>query len=122
MNAEVFNQPVEEEYQDLLKALTERYTPEQIAAAFLNREVASYPAAEEVSDAPVHPVGGKKPRDRFEKGERSDRGDRKGGFSGSRDRDGGRGGDRKSSGSGERKSRGTSNRRFSETSGGIKNY
>ncbi|NVM40152.1 DEAD/DEAH box helicase [Ochrobactrum intermedium] len=76
LNAEVFNQPVEEEYQDLLKALTERYTPEQIASAFLNREVASYPAAEEVSDAPVHPVGGKKPRDRFEKGERSDRGDR----------------------------------------------
>ncbi|MBB4093538.1 DEAD/DEAH box helicase [Brucella pecoris] len=76
LNAEVFNQSVEEEYQDLLKALTERYTPEQIAAAFLNREVASYPAAEEVSDAPVHPVGGKKPRDRFEKGERSDRGDR----------------------------------------------
>ncbi len=76
LNAEVFNQPVEEEYQDLLKALTERYTPEQIASAFLNREVASHPAAEEVSDAPVHPVGGKKPRDRFEKGERSDRGDR----------------------------------------------
>ncbi len=67
LNADVFNQSVEEEYQDLLKALTERYTPEQIAAAFLNREVASYPAAEEVSDAPVHPVGGKKPRDRFEK-------------------------------------------------------
>ncbi|WP_139974913.1 DEAD/DEAH box helicase [Ochrobactrum sp. CGA5] len=76
LNAEVFNQAVEEEYQDLLKALTERYTPEQIASAFLNREVASHPAAEEVSDAPVHPVGGKKPRDRFEKGERSDRGDR----------------------------------------------
>lgn len=77
LNADVFNQPVEEEYQDLMKALTERYTPEQIAAAFLNREVASYPAAEEVSDAPVHPVGGKKLRDRFEKGERSDRGERR---------------------------------------------
>ena len=84
LNAEVFNQSVEEEYQDLLKALTERYTPEQIASAFLNREVASYPAAEEVSDAPVHPVGGKKPRersdrsdrgDRFERGERRDRGE-----------------------------------------------
>ncbi len=34
LNADVFSQPVEEEYQDLLKALTERYTPEQIAAAF----------------------------------------------------------------------------------------
>ncbi len=76
LNAEVFNQPVEEEYQDLLKALTERYTPEQIASAFLNREVASYPAAEEVSDAPVHPVGGKKPRDRFEKGDRFERRER----------------------------------------------
>ena len=76
LNAEIFNQPVEDEYQDLLKALTERYTPEQIAAAFLNREVASYPAAEEVSDAPVHPVGGKKPRDRFERNDRFDRGER----------------------------------------------
>ncbi|MBI1654110.1 DEAD/DEAH box helicase [Brucella abortus] len=78
LNAEVFNQPVEEEYQELLKALAERYTPEQIASAFLNREVASYPAAEEVSDAPVHPVGGKKPRsDRFEKGDRYERGERR---------------------------------------------
>jgi ATP-dependent RNA helicase DeaD len=73
LNADVFSQPVEEEYQDLLKALTERYTPEQIAAAFLNREVASYPAAEEVSDAPVHPVGGKKPRERSDRGDRGDR-------------------------------------------------
>ncbi|MBI1657012.1 DEAD/DEAH box helicase [Brucella abortus] len=78
LNAEVFNQPVEEEYQELLKALAERYTPEQIASAFLNREVASYPAAEELSDAPVHPVGGKKPRsDRFEKGDRYERGERR---------------------------------------------
>ncbi|WP_079211401.1 DEAD/DEAH box helicase [Brucella pituitosa] len=76
LNADVFSQPVEEEYQDLLKALTERYTPEQIAAAFLNREVASYPAAEEVSDAPVHPVGGKKPRERSDRFERSDRRER----------------------------------------------
>ncbi|MBB5700236.1 ATP-dependent RNA helicase DeaD [Ochrobactrum daejeonense] len=76
LNADIFSQPVEEEYQELLKALTERYTPEQIAAAFLNREVASYPAAEEVSDAPVHPVGGRKPRDRFEKGDRFERRER----------------------------------------------
>src|SRR5690606_5241077 len=82
LNADVFNQPVEEEYQDLLKALTERYTPEQIAAAFLNREVASYPAAEEVSDAPVHPVGGKKPRDRGERREPGERFDRNAHFDG----------------------------------------
>ncbi|MFK4820675.1 DEAD/DEAH box helicase [Ochrobactrum quorumnocens] len=76
LNGEAFNQPVEEEHQELLKALTERYTPEQIASAFLNRELAALPAAEEVSDAPVHPVGGKKPRERSERGERFDRGDR----------------------------------------------
>ncbi|MFD1198331.1 DEAD/DEAH box helicase [Brucella gallinifaecis] len=76
LNAEVFNQPVEEEYQDLLKALTERYTPEQIASAFLNREVASHPAAEEISDAPVHPIGGKKPRERSERSDRAERGER----------------------------------------------
>lgn len=77
LNSEVFGQAVEDEHQDLLKALTERYTPEQIANAFLNRELASLPAAEEVSDAPVHPVGGKKPRERFEKNDRYDRGERR---------------------------------------------
>ncbi|KAA9366841.1 MULTISPECIES: DEAD/DEAH box helicase [Ochrobactrum] len=76
LNGEAFNQPVEEEHQELLKALTERYTPEQIASAFLNRELAALPAAEEVSDAPVHPVGGKKPRERSERGDRPERGER----------------------------------------------
>ncbi|PWL19350.1 helicase [Falsochrobactrum shanghaiense] len=75
LNSEAFNQPVEEEHQDLLKALMERYTPEQIASAFLNRELAAFPAAEEVSDAPVHPVGGKKPKERFDRGERFERGE-----------------------------------------------
>lgn len=81
LNSDVFAQAVEDEHQDLLKALTERYTPEQIANAFLNRELAALPAAEEVSDAPVHPVGSKKPRersdrnDRFERGERRERGE-----------------------------------------------
>ncbi len=84
LNSDVFAQAVEDEHQDLLKALTERYTPEQIANAFLNRELAALPAAEEVSDAPVHPVGGKKPRersdrnDRFERGERRERGEHRG--------------------------------------------
>lgn len=78
LNGSAFSQPVEEEHQELLKALTERYTPEQIASAFLNRELAALPAAEEVSDAPIHPVGNKKPRergDRPERGERFDRGE-----------------------------------------------
>ena len=78
LNGSALSLPVEEEHQDLLKALTERYTPEQIASAFLNRELAALPAAEEVSDAPIHPVGSKKPRersDRPERGERFDRGE-----------------------------------------------
>ncbi len=75
LNSEAFAQPVEEEYQDVLKALMERYTPEQLAAAYLNRELSVAPAPEEVSDAPVHPVGARKPRsERFEKGDH--RGDR----------------------------------------------
>ncbi len=77
LNSEVFGQPVEDEHQDLLKALTERYTPEQIANAFLNRELALLPSAEEVSDAPVHPVGGKKPRERSERNDRFERGERR---------------------------------------------
>lgn len=77
LNSDVFGQAVEDEHQDLLKALTERYTPEQIANAFLNRELAALPAAEEVSDAPVHPVGGKKPRERSERNDRFERGERR---------------------------------------------
>ncbi|MGU3400919.1 DEAD/DEAH box helicase [Brucellaceae bacterium D45D] len=77
LNSDVFAQAVEDEHQDLLKALTERYTPEQIANAFLNRELAALPAAEEVSDAPVHPVGGKKPRERSERNDRFERGERR---------------------------------------------
>ncbi|HWT61500.1 MAG TPA: DEAD/DEAH box helicase, partial [Ochrobactrum sp.] len=56
LNGDAFSKPVEEEHQELLKALTERYTPEQIASAFLNRELAALPAAEDISDAPVHPI------------------------------------------------------------------
>ena len=76
LNGEAFNQPVEEEHQELLKALTERYTPEQIAAAFLNRELAALPAAEDISDAPVHPIASKKPRERTERGDRPERAER----------------------------------------------
>ena len=76
LSNEAFSQPIEEEYHDVLQALLQRYSPEQIAAAYLNRELALSPAPEEVSDAPIHPVGARKPRERFEKGERGDRGDR----------------------------------------------
>lgn len=76
LNGEVFTQEVEEEHLDLLKSLTERYSPEQIASAFINRELAALPAAEDVSEAPVHPIGGKRPKDRFERGDRPDRGER----------------------------------------------
>ncbi|MBV2142280.1 DEAD/DEAH box helicase [Falsochrobactrum sp. TDYN1] len=73
LNGEAFNQPVEEEHQDLLKALLERYTPEQLAGAYLNRELSLAPAPEELSDAPVHPIGGKRLHDRFEKNDRFNR-------------------------------------------------
>ena len=76
LNAEAFTQPVEEEYQDVLKELLERYTPEQLASAYLNRELSLAPAPEEVSDTPVHPLGGRKPRERSERGERFDRRER----------------------------------------------
>ncbi|MBA8817795.1 helicase [Ochrobactrum sp. P6BS-III] len=76
LNSEAFGQPVEEEHQDVLKALLERYTPEQLAVAYLNRELSLAPAPEEVSDAPVHPVGGKKPRERSDRGDRFERNDR----------------------------------------------
>ncbi|MBO1038491.1 DEAD/DEAH box helicase [Brucella pituitosa] len=76
LNGEAFSQPVDEEHLGLLKALTERYTPEQIASAFLNRELAALPAAEDISDAPVHPIASKKPRERSERGDRPERGER----------------------------------------------
>jgi len=76
LNSDVFSKPIDEEHQDLLKALTERYTPEQITAAFLNRELAALPAAEDISDAPVHPIASKKPRERTERGDRPERGER----------------------------------------------
>ena len=76
LNGDAFSKPVEEEHQELLKALTERYTPEQIASAFLNRELAALPAAEDISDAPVHPIASKKPRERSERGDRPERGER----------------------------------------------
>ncbi|WP_343313324.1 DEAD/DEAH box helicase [Brucella sp. BE17] len=77
LNSDVFGQAVEDEHQELLQSLTQRYTPEQIANAFLNRELAALPAAEEVSDAPVHPVGSKKPRERSERNDRFERGERR---------------------------------------------
>ncbi|MDR6432579.1 DEAD/DEAH box helicase [Brucella pseudogrignonensis] len=76
LNSEALSQPIDEEHQDLLKALTERYTPEQIASAFLNRELSALPAAEDISDAPVHPISSKKPRERSERGDRPERGER----------------------------------------------
>ncbi|WP_082766079.1 DEAD/DEAH box helicase [Paramesorhizobium deserti] len=46
-----------EDEQDLIKELQALYTPEQIAAAYLRRELAARPAPEEISDVPVRPLG-----------------------------------------------------------------
>jgi len=52
----------------LVAELTALLTPEQLAAAYLRRELASRPAAEEVSDEPIPPLNEKPPRKRFEDG------------------------------------------------------
>lgn len=88
---------LDEEHSDVLKALQERYTPEQIAAAYLARELSLRPVPEELSDAPIRPLDGRRGNDRFDRGDRNDRGDR-----------GGRGerGDRGDRFGGERQERG----------------
>lgn len=65
-----------EEIQEILQELQARYTPEQIAAAYLRRELESRPAPEDISDAPIHPLNSSsRPRDRNERdrGGRDDR-------------------------------------------------
>ncbi len=78
-----FIEPLDEEHNDLLKSLQERYTPEQIAAAYLRRELALRPVPEDVSDAPVHPLGAKRGRERSDR-DRPERGDRFGDRGGDR--------------------------------------
>lgn len=70
------NEPLDEEYNDLLKTLQERYTPEQIATAYLRSELALRPVPEEVSDAPVHPLGARRGRERSDRDRFGDRGER----------------------------------------------
>lgn len=71
----------------LIKELQALYTPEQIAAAYLRREIAARPAPEELSDAPVRPLDGgrrdgERPNwtERPQRGERSERGNTEGRF------------------------------------------
>lgn len=67
---------LDEEHSDVLKALQERYTPEQIAAAYLARELSLRPVPEELSDAPIRPLDGRRGNDRFDRNDRGDRGGR----------------------------------------------
>ncbi|MBK3746213.1 ATP-dependent helicase, partial [Paraburkholderia aspalathi] len=73
LNEVMQDEVLDDEHQDLLKALQERYTPEQIAGAYLRRELSLRPVPEELSDAPIRPFEARKPNernDRFDKGDR----------------------------------------------------
>ncbi len=66
---------------DLMRELQARYTPEQIAGAYLRREIESRPAPEDVSDAPVRPLGApsrSNDRNSRDRGERTMRENRSG--------------------------------------------
>ncbi|PYE89356.1 DEAD/DEAH box helicase [Phyllobacterium leguminum] len=79
----VLSEAVGEDELDLIKELQALYTPEQIAAAYLRRELAARPAPEELSEAPVRPLdGGRKDGERGERTwtERPERGNREGRF------------------------------------------
>jgi len=79
------SEAADEDEQDLIRALQALYTPDQIAAAYLRRELAARPAPEEISDVPVRPLGRKGSErtgkydqrtggyDRPERGEREER-------------------------------------------------
>ncbi|PRD43386.1 helicase [Phyllobacterium phragmitis] len=75
------SKPTAEDELDLVKELQALYTPEQIAAAYLRRELAARPAPEELSDAPVRPLdGGRKGSERTGRADRPERGDHAGRF------------------------------------------
>ncbi|RCS24907.1 ATP-dependent helicase [Phyllobacterium salinisoli] len=66
---------------ELIQELQALYTPEQIAAAYLRREIAARPAPEELSDAPVRPLdGGRQSSERTGRPNRPERGDNEGRF------------------------------------------
>lgn len=67
---------LDEEYNGLLQSLQQRYTPEQIARAYLARELSLRPVPEELSDAPIRPLENRRGHDRHERSDRGGRGER----------------------------------------------
>jgi ATP-dependent RNA helicase DeaD len=57
LHAPALSEAIGEEERDLVKELQALYSPEQIAAAYLRRELSQRPAPEEISDVPVRPIG-----------------------------------------------------------------
>ncbi len=72
LSNERLSDEIPEDMQELLRELQARYTPEQIASAYLRREIESRPAPEDVSEGPVRALGAPA-RERGERGERSER-------------------------------------------------
>lgn len=72
LSNERLSDEIPEDMQELMRELQARYTPEQIAAAYLRREIDSRPAPEDVSEGPVRALGAPA-RERGERGERSER-------------------------------------------------
>lgn len=76
LNDERLSEEAPEDIQELMRELQARYTPEQIASAYLRREIDSRPAPEDVSDAPVRALGASgrsNDRNSRERGERAPR-------------------------------------------------
>ncbi len=75
LSNERLSDEIPEDMQELMRELQARYTPEQIAAAYLRREIESRPAPEDVSEGPVRALGAPV-RERGERSERAPREDR----------------------------------------------
>ncbi|HWD14592.1 DEAD/DEAH box helicase [Pseudochrobactrum sp. sp1633] len=80
LNDERLSDEIPEDIQELMRDLQARYTPEQIASAYLRREIESRPAPEDVSEGPVRALGAtptrsndRNDRDRGERAPREDR-------------------------------------------------
>lgn len=72
LSNERLSDEIPEDMQEMMRELQARYTPEQIASAYLRREIESRPAPEDVSEGPVRALGAPA-RERGERGERSER-------------------------------------------------
>ncbi|RBO97602.1 DEAD/DEAH box helicase [Pseudochrobactrum asaccharolyticum] len=72
LSNERLSDEIPEDMQELMRELQARYTPEQIASAYLRREIESRPAPEDVSEGPVRALGAPA-RERSERAPREDR-------------------------------------------------